>query len=107
MVICGVVSRPCVLTYDSVRSARKASFRLASDAFLNRLRDPNTATAMTFATALKISIACLAALAAEAVLAYYLFLNFAYELADSGQYSTAEAYATGPIGTVRSEERRG
>jgi len=56
---------------------------------------------MTFATALKISIACLAALAAEAVLAYYLFLNFAYELADSGQYSsTAESYATGPMGTL-------
>jgi hypothetical protein len=56
---------------------------------------------MTFATALKISITCLAALAAEAVLAYYLFLNFAYELADSGQYSsTAEAYAAGPMGTL-------
>src|SRR3990172_12046144 len=55
---------------------------------------------MTFATALKISITCLAALTAEAVLAYYLFLNFAYELADSGQYSAAEAYATGPMGTL-------
>ena len=55
---------------------------------------------MTFATALKISIACLAALAAEAVLAYYLFLNFAYELADSRQYSAPEAYATGPMGTL-------
>ena len=55
---------------------------------------------MTFATALKVSIACLAALAAEAVLAYYLFLNFAYELADRGQYNAPEAYAAGPMGTL-------
>ncbi len=55
---------------------------------------------MTFATALKISVACLAALAAEAVLAYYLFSNFAYELADSGQYGAPEAYAAGPMGTL-------
>src|SRR3989338_732967 len=38
MAICGVVSRSCVLTYEPVRSARKASLRLASGAFLNRLR---------------------------------------------------------------------
>src|SRR3990172_12713406 len=44
MAICCVVSRPCVLTYDTVRSARKTSFRFASDAFLNRLRHPNTQT---------------------------------------------------------------
>jgi hypothetical protein len=55
---------------------------------------------MTFATALKISVTCLVALAAEAVLAYYLFSNFAYELADSGQYSAAESYAAGPMGTL-------
>ena len=55
---------------------------------------------MTFATALKVSIACLAALAAEAVLAYYLFSNFAYELADSGQYGAPEAYAAGPMRTL-------
>lgn len=55
---------------------------------------------MTFATAWKISGACLAALAAEAVLAYYLFVNLSYDLADRGQYGNPDAYTAGPMGAL-------
>jgi len=55
---------------------------------------------MKLSTAFKISGLCLFALAAELVLAYVIFSNFAFTLADSGQYSVAEAYSTGPMGTM-------
>jgi hypothetical protein len=55
---------------------------------------------MTLLTAFKISGVCLGALAAEAVLAYYLFSNYAYELAEQGQYGVREAYVGGPMGTM-------
>lgn len=55
---------------------------------------------MTLLTAFKISGMCLGALAAEAVLAYYLFSNFAYELAEQGQYGVREAYIGGPAGAM-------
>jgi len=51
-------------------------------------------------TAFKISGLCLGAFAAEAVLAYYLFANFAYELADQGQYGVREAFTEGPAGAM-------
>jgi hypothetical protein len=53
---------------------------------------------MTFSTALKVSGVFLLALAAEALAAYFLFSNYAYDLADTGEYTVEEAYTTGPIG---------
>lgn len=55
---------------------------------------------MTFSTAWKITGICLIALAAEAVLAYFLFSNYAFSLAETGQYANAEAYASGPMGNL-------
>ncbi len=53
---------------------------------------------MTFSTALKVSGVFLLALAAEALAAYFLFSNYAYDLANTGEYTVEEAYTTGPIG---------
>lgn len=53
---------------------------------------------MTFATAAKISGVCLLALAAEVLAAYFLFSNFAYDLARTGEYTLEEAYTKGPVG---------
>jgi hypothetical protein len=53
---------------------------------------------MTFSTALKVSGVFLLALAAEALAAYFLFSNYAYDLANTGEYTIEEAYTTGPIG---------
>lgn len=55
-------------------------------------------SAMTFTTAFKISGVCLLALAAEALAAYFLFSNYAYDLAQTGEYTLREAYTEGPIG---------
>jgi hypothetical protein len=55
---------------------------------------------MKFSTALKISGFCLFALAAEAVTAYLMFSNYAFSLAETGQYNMPEAYTTGPMSTV-------
>lgn len=55
---------------------------------------------MTFSTALKVSGVFLLALAAEALAAYFLFSNYAYDLAGTGEYTVEEAYTTGPIGPV-------
>jgi hypothetical protein len=56
---------------------------------------------MSFSTALKISLICLLALAAEMVLSYFLFSNYAFYLAGEGggSYSSPEAY-TGPMGPL-------
>ncbi len=54
---------------------------------------------MKLSTAFKISGFCLFALAAEAVIAYLIFSNYAFSLAETGQYSMPEAYATGPMAT--------
>lgn len=51
-------------------------------------------------TAIKISGICLLAVAAESLLAYLIFSNYAFSLADIGQYSSREAYSTGPMATV-------
>lgn len=53
---------------------------------------------MTFSTALKVSGVFLLALAVEALAAYFLFSNYAYDLANTGEYTVEEAYTTGPIG---------
>jgi hypothetical protein len=55
---------------------------------------------MTFSTASKISGVCLLALAAELLAAYFLFSNFAYDLAHTGEYTVEEAYTKGPMGPV-------
>ena len=55
---------------------------------------------MKLSTALKISGFCLLALAAETVMAYLIFSNYAFTLAESGQYTVAEAYSSGPMGTI-------
>jgi len=55
---------------------------------------------MTFSTASKISGVCLLALAAEVLAAYFLFSNFAYDLARTGEYTIEEAYVQGPLGPV-------
>lgn len=57
-------------------------------------------TPVSFSTALKISGVCLLALGAEAILAYYMFSNYAFSLAESGQYSMAEAYTSGPMSNL-------
>jgi hypothetical protein len=53
---------------------------------------------MTFSTAFKISGVCVLALAAEVLAAYFLFSNFVYDLARTGDYTIVEAYAQGPVG---------
>ena len=55
---------------------------------------------MKFSTALKISGVCLLALAAEVLLSYQIYSNYAFTLAETGQYSAQEAYSTGPMATV-------
>jgi hypothetical protein len=55
---------------------------------------------MTFSTAAKLSGVCLLALAAEVLAAYFLFSNFAYDLARTGEYTIEEAYTQGPVGPV-------
>jgi hypothetical protein len=57
---------------------------------------------MTFATASKISGVCLLALAAEVLAAYFLFSNYAYDLARTGAYTIGEAYAEGLSGPIAS-----
>jgi hypothetical protein len=53
---------------------------------------------MTFATALRVSGVFALALAAELLAAYFLFSNYAYDLANTGEYTVEEAYTSGPIG---------
>ena len=55
---------------------------------------------MKLSTAFKISGICLFALGAEAILSYLVFSNHAYRLAETGEYSIAEAYASGPMGKM-------
>jgi hypothetical protein len=55
---------------------------------------------MTFSTAFKVSGVFLLALGAELLAAYFLFSNYAYDLANTGEYTVEEAYATGPIGSA-------
>lgn len=55
---------------------------------------------MKLSTALKISGFCLLALAAEAVIAYLIFANYAFSLVETGQYTVREAYSTGPMATM-------
>ena len=55
---------------------------------------------MKFSTAFKISGFYLLALAIELVSAYFVFSHYAFSLTESGQYSAAEAYSTGPMGTL-------
>lgn len=57
---------------------------------------------MTFATAFKISGVCLLALAAEVLAAYFLFSNYAYDLAQTGTYTIREAYSEGLTGPIAS-----
>lgn len=51
-------------------------------------------------TAFKISGVCLFALAAEAILSYLIFSNYAYQLAETGEYNFAEAYSSGSMGAM-------
>jgi hypothetical protein len=60
---------------------------------------------MTFATAFKISGVCLLALAAEVLAAYFLFSNYAYDLAQTGTYTIREAYTEGLTGPIASAAR--
>lgn len=55
---------------------------------------------MKLSTALKISGLCLLALGAELVMAYFIFSNYAFSLAETGQYGSPEAYTTGPLGAL-------
>jgi hypothetical protein len=55
---------------------------------------------MKLSTALKISGFCLLALAVETIMAYLIFSNYAFTLVETGRYTTAEAYSSGPMGTV-------
>ena len=55
---------------------------------------------MKLSTAWKISGMCLFALAAEAILSYFLFSSYAFSLAETGQYTMAEAYSSGPMGNL-------
>ncbi|MFZ5862016.1 MAG: hypothetical protein ACOYXR_04100 [Nitrospirota bacterium] len=55
---------------------------------------------MTFSTAFKVSGVFLLALGAELLAAYFLFSNYAYDLANTGEYTVEEAYTTGPIGSA-------
>lgn len=55
---------------------------------------------MKLSTALKISGFCLLALAAETVVAYLIFSNYAFSLVETGQYRMSAAYATGPMATM-------
>ena len=55
---------------------------------------------MGFSTALKISGLCLLALGMELITAYFIFSNYAFSLAETGQYTMREAYTTGPMGTL-------
>ncbi|GEM_PF-2032080 len=55
---------------------------------------------MRFSTAIKISGVCLLALGVELIMAYFIFSNYAFSLAETGQYSMREAYTTGPMGTL-------
>jgi hypothetical protein len=57
-------------------------------------------TAMTFSTAFKVSGVFLLALGAELLAAYFLFSNYAYDLAKTGEYTVEEAYTAGPIGST-------
>lgn len=55
---------------------------------------------MRFSTAFRVSGVFVLALAAEVLAAYFLYSNYAYDLANSGDYTVQEAYASGPIGPV-------
>ena len=55
---------------------------------------------MKLSTAFKITGLCLAALVAEAMLSYLIFSNYAFTLAETGDYSVAEAYSSGPMGRM-------
>jgi hypothetical protein len=51
-------------------------------------------------TAMKISGLCVLALGAEAILAYFLFSSYAFSLVDTGRYTLAESYASGPMSNL-------
>ncbi len=53
-----------------------------------------------FSTAIKITGLCLLALGMELIAAYFIFSNYAFSLAKTGQYPMREAYTTGPMGTL-------
>ena len=55
---------------------------------------------MKLSTAFKISGFCLLALAAEAIVVYLIFSNYAFSLVETGQYRLTEAYTTGPMATM-------
>ncbi len=55
---------------------------------------------MKFPTVLKISEVWLLALVVELVLAYLIFSNYAFSLAETGQYHVRTAYAAGPMARV-------
>ncbi len=55
---------------------------------------------MKISTALSISGVCALALVAEGLLAYLVFSNYAYSLAETGQYAMGEAYSSGPMARV-------
>lgn len=55
---------------------------------------------MKLSTALKISGVCLLAIGVEAIAAYLVFSNYAFTLAETGQYNILEAYSSGPMRTM-------
>jgi len=55
---------------------------------------------MRFFTAIKISGLCLLALGVELIMAYFIFSNYAFSLAETGQYTIQEAYTKGPMGVM-------
>lgn len=55
---------------------------------------------MKLSTGFKILGVSLVALAAEALLAYMVYSNYAFSLAETGRYAVREAYTTGPMASV-------
>ncbi len=55
---------------------------------------------MKFSLALKILGYCFFALLAEAFLAYFIWSNYAFDLAGTGEYTTTERYTTGPMANL-------
>ena len=55
---------------------------------------------MKLSTAFKITGLCFAALIVEAMLSYLIYSNYAFTLAETGDYNAAEAYSSGPMARV-------
>lgn len=55
---------------------------------------------MKFSLALKILAFCFFAFLAEAFLAYFIWYNYAFGLAETGGYSNPERYTTGPMANM-------